>query len=446
MKDKKILICITGGIAIYKVCSLVRLFVRNDAQVKVVMTKSATKLISPLVFQSLTGFPVYTDLFKPVNENGLEHISLNDWCDVCILAPATANTIGKIANGIADNLLTTTVMALSGNKSIIVAPAMNTNMWENSIVKKNMEVLNNLENYYIVEPEIGRLATKQENEGKGRLANIQKIFEASKKALSLEIMSSEYDLREFLQETRYCDCNNSKIQKIAHELTRSCFSEREKAMALFQYVRDNILYKFGYWGKKSSTTLEEGSGMCTNSANLLIALLRAVGIPSAYGVMRVDTREYFGPIMLPMFKNLISKNSVHIYSYVYLNNRWIKCDPSIDKHLSEKTSYFNPASELVAWDGLNDKIDNISPKYVYMDSGPYSSIDEMLDRKPKYARKNTVKAGNLYLDFLRQNEIKIQNTEELEPMFLSWLKRNSAVFYMSFLPIIKIKSLGRKIS
>jgi len=254
----------------------------------------------------------------------------------------------------------------------------------------------------------------------------------------------ENNLNDFLQETRYCDFNNSAIKSLAYDLT-SCFSsDTEKAVALFSYVRDNILYEFGDWGKKASVVLEQKRGMCTNSANLLIALFRAIGLPSGYGVMRVDTKEYFGPIMLSTFKGLVSDRSVHIYVYVYLNNKWVKCDPSTDKDLSEKTSYFSPTTELLLWDGLNDKIDNIDSRHIYSDLGPLSNIDEMLDKKPKRGTKSTIKIGNLYINFLRENAVKVDNSEQLEPMFFSWLRKKDPISYVSFLPIIKLKSFGKR--
>jgi len=181
MENKKVLIGITAGIASYKVCSLVRMFVKNGAKVKVVMTDSATKFVSPLVFQSLSGDVVYKDMFEPIKENAVDHINLADWCDVFVLAPATANTIGKVANGIADNLLTTVVMALTEEKPVIIAPSMNTNMWDNVAVQKNIETIKTFKNYYIIDPEVGLLA--EGKKGKGVLADISKIFDKTKDIL-----------------------------------------------------------------------------------------------------------------------------------------------------------------------------------------------------------------------------------------------------------------------
>lgn len=181
MKNKKILIGVTAGIAIYKVCSLVRMFIKNGDDVKVVMTDSATKFISPIVFQSLSGNPVYVKMFEPIKEKAVDHIDLATWCDVFVLAPASANTIGKIANGIADNLLTTIIMALSKDKPVVIAPAMNTNMWENEFVKKNIDIIKNVNNYYLIEPETGLLA--EGHKGKGILADITKIFDKSREVI-----------------------------------------------------------------------------------------------------------------------------------------------------------------------------------------------------------------------------------------------------------------------
>jgi len=182
MKNKKVLIGITAGVAIYKTCSLVRLFIKNGADVKVIMTDSSTNLISPILFQSLSMNSVYVDMYKPVGKNSIDHIDLANWCDIFILAPASANTIGKIAGGIADNLLTTTIIALPEEKPVIIAPAMNTNMWENKFIKKNIEIIKKTNNYYVIEPEIGLLS--EGREGKGVLANISDIFNKSREILS----------------------------------------------------------------------------------------------------------------------------------------------------------------------------------------------------------------------------------------------------------------------
>jgi len=182
IKNKKILIGVTAGIAIYKICSLVRLFLKNGAQVRVIMTNNATKLISPITFQALTNSQVYISMFPPTDSNALDHINLSKWADLFILAPATANTIGKIANGICDNILTTTILALPEKIPLIIAPAMNVNMWENPFVQENIKKLKKRKNLFIIGPAKGILA--EGIVGKGRMVEIEEIFKLAKKILT----------------------------------------------------------------------------------------------------------------------------------------------------------------------------------------------------------------------------------------------------------------------
>lgn len=146
LKNKKILIGVTGGIAIYKVCSIINYLKKEGAEIKVILTKSASMFINPITFESLSGSLVYTDEFTPKEKGKVEHIELAKWADVVLIAPATANTIGKISSGIADNLLTTVVMATDINIPIVICPTMNTKMWENPIVQKNIDFLKNIKN------------------------------------------------------------------------------------------------------------------------------------------------------------------------------------------------------------------------------------------------------------------------------------------------------------
>lgn len=170
LRNKNILIGVTGGIAAYKICELVRLFKKNDVNVKVVLTPSAKEFVTELTLDTLSQEKVYTEQFNTLDKKP-EHISLCDWADLFIIAPASANTIGKLANGICDNLLTS--LACAFQKPILLAPAMNTGMWENIFVKENIQKLKKT-NYHIIEPDEGFLACG--TSGKGRLAQLDKIF------------------------------------------------------------------------------------------------------------------------------------------------------------------------------------------------------------------------------------------------------------------------------
>ena len=173
IENKNILIGITGGIAAYKICGLIRLFKKNGANVKTVVTKSALEFVTPLTLQTLSQEQVYVEQFVS-EERKPEHIALCDWADIFVIAPASANTIGKIANGICDNLLTS--LACAFQKQIIYAPAMNTGMWENGAVQKNIQTLKTFGAIF-VEPEDGFLACG--TDGKGRLADINTIYEVT---------------------------------------------------------------------------------------------------------------------------------------------------------------------------------------------------------------------------------------------------------------------------
>lgn len=175
-KKRKILIGISGGIAVYKIASLTNFFIKGGAEVKIIMTNAATKFVSPLTFQTLTNKSVYLDMFQIMNTDEVEHVALAHWCDIFVLAPATANTIGKIANGIADNLLSTVIMALPSKTRVVLAPAMNVEMWNNPIFKNNINILNKFDHkYIIIEPRSGILACK--TSGVGKIADNETILD-----------------------------------------------------------------------------------------------------------------------------------------------------------------------------------------------------------------------------------------------------------------------------
>ena len=170
LKDKKILIGITGGIASYKICELIRMFVKAGAEVKTVLTPSALEFVTVTTLQTLTKNDVYVEQFNSESWKP-EHISLADSSDLFLIAPATANTIGKIANGICDNLLTSLACAFS--KKIIIAPAMNCNMWNNKFVQKNLNKLISF-GCNVIPTEKGFLACGYE--GQGRMAEVETIY------------------------------------------------------------------------------------------------------------------------------------------------------------------------------------------------------------------------------------------------------------------------------
>ena len=170
--NKKILICVTGGIAVYKAVALVSKLTQAGAEVKVMMTASAMEFVTPLSFQVMSRNDVYYDTFDEKDSGVIAHIDLSDWADLVIVAPATANTIGKLANGIADNMVTTTLLATTAE--VWIAPAMNVDMYNNKSVIRNIERLHE-DGYRFIEPTEGFLACGYV--GKGRLEEPEKIVQ-----------------------------------------------------------------------------------------------------------------------------------------------------------------------------------------------------------------------------------------------------------------------------
>jgi phosphopantothenoylcysteine decarboxylase / phosphopantothenate---cysteine ligase len=181
LNGKKVLLCVTGGIAVYKAAALTSKLVQAGAHVKVVMSESAMQFVAPLTFQALSRNDVYTDTFDEKDSAVIAHIDLADWPDLVICAPATANTIGKLAAGIADNMVTTTLLATTA--PVWIAPAMNVHMYEHPAVKRNIEILYSF-GYRFIEPGEGYLACGYV--GKGRLEEPEKIVELAQRFFSGE--------------------------------------------------------------------------------------------------------------------------------------------------------------------------------------------------------------------------------------------------------------------
>lgn len=182
LKNKNILIGVCGGISSYKTCELVRLFAKQGFSVKVMMTDSAAKFVAPLVFQELSKNSVYLDMFSLIKAENTKHISLAQWADICIIAPLSANTLSKIAQGICDNLLTTVVCALPKPTKVLLAPAMNEGMWQNPIIQENAAKLKALKKYSLLEPQKGELACGAY--GEGRMPPVAEIFKKAKSLLA----------------------------------------------------------------------------------------------------------------------------------------------------------------------------------------------------------------------------------------------------------------------
>ncbi|HEV8720108.1 MAG TPA: bifunctional phosphopantothenoylcysteine decarboxylase/phosphopantothenate--cysteine ligase CoaBC [Candidatus Binatia bacterium] len=216
----RIVLGVTGGIACYKAVELVRLLVKTGYRVQVIMTRGAVEFVTPLTFQTMSGNPVATETFNLTQESEIGHINLADSADLFVIAPATANVIGKFANGIADDLLTTVLMATQA--PVLIAPAMNVHMYENPILQENLRKLRRL-GYHVMEPAEGFLACGYE--GKGRLPDAEKIAEAIGGLLKKRDLDNEKLLitagpsREPLDPVRYI--SNRSSGKMGYALARA---------------------------------------------------------------------------------------------------------------------------------------------------------------------------------------------------------------------------------
>jgi len=173
LAGRNILLGVTGGIAAYKAAVLASMLVRRGAQVRTIMTEPATRFVGPITFQALTRQPVYLDMWAATESYRSDHIGMADWTDACVIAPATADVIGRIAAGLADDLLTTTVLALQA--PVLLAPAMNTRMWAKPAVQDNVAKIEAW-GYHLVGPAEGRLACG--DTGPGRMSEPEEIIEA----------------------------------------------------------------------------------------------------------------------------------------------------------------------------------------------------------------------------------------------------------------------------
>jgi len=173
LEGKKVALGVTGCIAAYKACDLASRLTQTGAVVRVIMTEAARRFVSPLSFSALSRQPVYSELFTSPPRHDPAHVSLAEWADIFVIAPATANIIGKIACGIADDLLSCCVLA--AKRPLLVAPAMNANMYQNRVVQENIEKLKRL-GVHFVGPDEGYLACGAK--GPGRLASVKDIIAA----------------------------------------------------------------------------------------------------------------------------------------------------------------------------------------------------------------------------------------------------------------------------
>jgi phosphopantothenoylcysteine decarboxylase / phosphopantothenate---cysteine ligase len=219
--NKKVLLIICGGIAAYKSLELIRLLKKNGANIKTILTKNGSEFVTPLSITSLSQSKVYQDLFSLEDETEMDHISLSRWSDLILIAPATANTISKLSNGISDDLAST--VALASNKKIFIAPAMNVRMWEHKSTKDNIKKLKSY-NYELIGPEIGDMACGEYGEGKmseptSILKELNNYFDTLNSNIKYKAIVTAGPTHEYIDPVRYI--TNKSSGKQGYEIAKS---------------------------------------------------------------------------------------------------------------------------------------------------------------------------------------------------------------------------------
>ena len=263
---KNILVGISGGIAAYKTPELIRQLRKAGAQVQVTTTKNALEFVTSLTLQTVSGHKVYTDVFAAINEHSTEHISLPEWADLMIIAPATANLLCKMAHGIADDALTTTFAAM--RKPVVIAPAMNTNMYESPATQQAMHQLAQWENITMLDAASGELACG--TMGKGRMQEIDVLLATAEYALTPKTLTGKHVLitagptHEAIDPVRYI--TNASTGKMGYALARACL-KRGANVTLVTGPSQVSLHMWKEFAPLTIVPVRSAAEMCEQTVN-----------------------------------------------------------------------------------------------------------------------------------------------------------------------------------
>jgi Transglutaminase-like superfamily len=236
-------------------------------------------------------------------------------------------------------------------------------------------------------------------------------------------------LDEFLHETPFCNFSDPQIGCLAKSFRTNGKDDREIALDVFEFVRDAVAYQVGNWQRTASDTLRRRKGTCTNSANLMVALLRCLGIPVGYGVMIVSGREYLGPAVPARLCRQVAKLSRHVYVCVRLDDQWVRCDPSDDWALSIASHHINPQCTPVVWNGRDDALLNLDPRHIIDDCFPLANIDDLMSKSMRLRMQIPMRVGNCFIEFLREQGLSVESQEQVEDRFDDWLREAHPVWH-----------------
>lgn len=270
LNGKHILVGISGGIAAYKIPDLIRLLIKNGADVRVTTSRNAFHFVTELTLQTLTNHPVYSDVFGAINEHSTEHISLPEWADMMIVAPASADVICKMANGVADDALTTTFCTIAGSgKPIVIAPAMNSNMLANPTVQEALTLLDRWHNVSVLDCGVGQLACGVE--GKGRMQDINALLESVYQSLTPKTLTNKHILItaggtiEKIDPVRYI--SNFSTGKMGASIARECVRRGARVTLICPQSTAQLLEQVDYFNGENKGVLsfifvESAAEMC----------------------------------------------------------------------------------------------------------------------------------------------------------------------------------------
>lgn len=349
LSNKRILIGITGGIAAYKIPALIRLIQRENGEVKCVLTDAAKQFVTETTLSAISRNPVYSDLFS--QRSDIDHISLSRWADCFLVAPASANTLGKMAHGLADNLLTACYLSFKG--PVLATPAMNTAMWEHPAVRDNMKILKKC-GVGSIEPETGELACGEE--GAGRMADPEIILQHIIRAVSPPILKNKNVLitagptREYMDPVRFI--SNISSGKMGAALGAAA-------------------YHFG-----GRVTVITGPGSVSPFAGC-----RVIPVNSAAEMFRAVKKEF------PKCDVFISNAAVADFS---------PTRPTTQKQKKEEIGKTIPVSrttDILAWTGKNKKKQKIIGFALETINEEAGGIQKLKKKKCDYIAVNSTRKG-----------------------------------------------------
>jgi Transglutaminase-like superfamily len=209
------------------------------------------------------------------------------------------------------------------------------------------------------------------------------------------------DISRYLAPSAWCDSEHALVRQLAFEVTRDARTVKEAAVALFYWVRDNVAYTMGDWNYRASETLAMRVGTCSNKANLMVAMARSLGIPAGFHVQYIQTASYFAGGFIPLVSALVRDKAIHVYPTLLIDGRWVRCDPTDDRALSDAIAAIVPHARTFDFDGERDALLPFADGAVLSDLGPLPEIDEMLLRSPRLSPA-TKRMFAAYVAFMRR--------------------------------------------